>query len=148
MPHTMQQVPTTGTKTLEIVSLLFMDSQFQKTLRSVYNHSMKKELLKYSAKCGTKPNVVTLVRNILELLPETRDDNGLLNTTFFESYLAEWTSLLQFIRSNVQGSIERASRLLQNKFPELRWEKWIDRQKNAQTFRVKFRNQEMPEELI
>ncbi len=74
--------------------------------------------------------------NVLQILhdyPITRDDVGLLSLIYSEYYY--FRDYASFIMDNLQPQIDRISRKLQEEYPELRGEKYEQRQKHASKVR-------------
>ena len=89
--------------------------------------------------------ITECVKLLLEKYPETRDDNWLLCLKFLNKYFV-W-DYEEFILSNMQCTITTTRQNIQRMHPELKWEKWEERQKHNVTIRRKIRQQERPQEL-
>ena len=89
---------------------------------------------------------MSMIDNVLDMLnedPECRDDDGHLSLRYLcEHY--DWDEL-DFINDCVQVSLVKTRQTLQRMYPELKGQKWEQRQKHSTAYKAKLRQQEKPE---
>lgn len=83
------------------------------------------------------------VRAILIRNPEARDDDKVLTFEYRKCYTN--MSWMAFSLSCVQPTIIAKRRAIQNEEPDLRGNRWIERQKHSNNYKRNHRRQEMPE---
>lgn len=87
------------------------------------------------------------IKILLQNVPLLRDNSGELACHYKYSCMRD-TSWEFFTHDKMESTISRISRELQNECPELRGERWLERQKFSQKIRAKkSRSQEKPEDL-
>jgi hypothetical protein len=86
------------------------------------------------------------IKTLLENLPHLRDNSGELALQYKYSYKRDMT-LEMFILDKYESKITRISARLQKEYPELRGEKWLDRQNYSKVKAREYGTQEKPEML-